>query len=152
MTKKVDPTPDGDPSFDFTVNGPDAYSDEFPLGDGDGSSSEVAVGDYTIAETGGADGYELSGVACDVNDDPLDPTTVKDGAVMVSVPQGSTVTCEFTNVPTPPIPTLTVVKHVVNPPANWDFDFTHLRSTAGATAVRWPRAAEVTCGLHAREP
>ena len=123
VTKKVDPTPNGDPSFDFTVDGPDEYSDDFALGDGDGSSTQVPVGEYTIAETGGTDGYELSGVACDVNDDPFSPD-VTDGAVTVDVPQDGTVTCEFTNVPTPRNPTLTVVKHVVNPPANWDFDFT----------------------------
>ena len=101
VTKKVDPTPTGDPSFDFTVDGPDDYSDGFALGDGDGSSTQVPVGEYTITETGGTDGYELSGVACDVNDDPFSPD-VTEGAVTVDVPQDATVTCEFTNVPRRP--------------------------------------------------
>ncbi len=126
VRKDVAPDPVGDPEFGFTIDGPADFDYDFMLGDGDADDSVVPAGQYVIAESDPGPGHTLEGVTCAVNQEALNPP-VTNRSVTVTVPQGATVDCTFTNTPVtePDEPGLTVEKVVTGngKPSSWEFDF-----------------------------
>ncbi|OLT49129.1 hypothetical protein [Cellulosimicrobium sp. CUA-896] len=105
----------------------------------------VRIGQYTLSEEGGPDGYRTEGWSCDGAD------LVGD---VVTIDLAQSVTCTVRNVGpvTPTVPTLTLVKEVVGGPAaaeDWTLTATGPQTLSGATGAAEVTAVEVQPGAYA---
>ena len=112
-------------------------------------SQQVTAGEYTLAESGGPEGYEWTALTCSTGSTTLESPTV-------TVANGEAVTCSFTNDDV--APTLTLVKTVTNAnggtaePTEWTLAastpggpaLSGVTGTPAVTAVAVPAGAEYT--------
>ncbi|MDL5488053.1 prealbumin-like fold domain-containing protein [Microbacterium wangruii] len=112
-------------------------------------SQQVTAGEYTLAESGGPEGYEWTALTCSTGSTTLESPTV-------TVANGEEVTCSFTNDDV--APTLTLVKTVTNAnggtaePTEWTLAastpggpaLSGVTGTPAVTAVAVPAGAEFT--------
>jgi uncharacterized repeat protein (TIGR01451 family)/fimbrial isopeptide formation D2 family protein len=122
LKKTVDNAHGGSATADqwtLTAGGPNGAS----VSGATGVSKVTPVGSYALSEAGGQPGYQLSGLACTNNGDPI--SGVDPANPNVSLGIGDDVVCTFTNTDIPA--SLTLVKDVEDPdnsgttkvPADW---------------------------------
>lgn len=112
--------PSGFDGFDFMFDGPPVI--EFILNDGETEPfMELDPGTYTVTETDPATGFELTGIACDSQDDTSMFTVDLDtDSVEIMLADDDTVTCTFTNTGTASI----TIEKETSPEGGTVFDFT----------------------------
>jgi hypothetical protein len=129
---------------DWTLRAQGPSSVGGPSGSEAVTNQEVRIGQYTLSEEGGPDGYRNDGWACE-------------GAEVVgstvTIDLADSVTCTVTNVGpvTPTVPTLTLVKEVVGGPAtaaDWALTAAGPSTITGATGDAAVTAAEVAEGTY----
>jgi hypothetical protein len=109
VDKVTDPT--GDPQlFDFNLTDNNGTDEDFQLADA--TTPEAFVldpGDYTITEENIPANWDLDDITCDFNANAGSSVTYGDTDVDVTLAQGDTITCTFSNTYTPPPQTGTII-------------------------------------------
>ncbi|WP_435737569.1 hypothetical protein V5D56_02915 [Cellulosimicrobium sp. PMB13] len=129
---------------DWTLRAQGPSSIGGPSGSDEVTNQEVRIGQYTLSEEGGPDGYRNDGWSCE-------GAEVEGSTVTIDL--ADSVTCTVTNVGpvTPTVPTLTLVKEVVGGPAtaaDWELTATGPTTVSGATGAPAVTAAEVEPGAY----
>ncbi|WP_454042419.1 prealbumin-like fold domain-containing protein [Cellulosimicrobium sp. Marseille-Q8652] len=129
---------------DWTLRAQGPSSIGGPSGSDEVTNREVRVGEYTLSEEGGPEGYRNDGWACE-------GAEVEGSTVTIDL--ADSVTCTVTNVGpvTPTVPTLTLVKEVVGGPAtaaDWDLTATGPSTVTGTTGQPGVSAVEVEPGAY----